>query len=680
MKKNAKIVRLALILLIVVNPIYFFFGSGNNTPLTENTNYFKNLLQYSNLTFTERQDLYLNGTHENNGFHAQVARSYLGLPINEDTIRSTMEDVINLKDTSDFDVNTYLRILYYDNVSSNLSSELRADLKNVILNFKYWFTEPNDDSMIFWTENHMILFHTAELLAGQLYPNETFSNSGMTGIEHVNHAIPLINRWIGWRAQFGFSEWHSNVYFTYDLIALMNLVEFSEDEPISTKAMMLVDLLAFDFANNFFHSIYATTHGRTADSRQVGHSVDSPPSRESPSEAAWVLLGISKHNENDGSNGGAISIAVSEKYVPPPILEDIAEIAATSNEHKERSSLNLMDGPTYGIGYTSMDDLMFWWPMSATAAAPIVDSSLRLMEEYDLSAKLIFNDAMFVDLLSFGAKIHGTTISGSCEILDMVTRGVCLESVSTYTYRTPYYQLSGAQDYHKGMDGLQEHIWQASLDETAIVYANSPGGVSPQEFTGGWKPRATMNENVGIFQYDRYSTSLLGEMVFLYLEYKPYTHAYFPQWAFDSVEQHGKWTFGEKGDSYVALYSNKRPHWESDIELRSFGKKNAYIVELASIEDYSSFDEFIETILYADLKVKHLPIGFDIMYDSPSQGIITVAWDGPMISGGKNVDLGPFPRFDNDFCYQEFGTKVTLIEFESQSLELDFDSATRTYS
>ena len=675
-----KFLKITLILAIMLIPIFSFSGFGMDTPQSQNTNYFKDLQQYPNLTFAERQTLYLNGTHENNGFNAQVARIYLGLPINESSIRKTLEDVNNFEDTSDFDVNEYVRILYYDNITHILSPELKADLKQTVLDFKYWFTEPNSDNMIFWTENHMILFHTAELLAGQLFPNETFTNSNMTGIEHINHAIPLINRWIGWRAQFGFSEWHSNIYFSLDLKAIMNLVEFSEDASIATKAMMLIDLIAFDFANNFFHSIYATTHGRTEDSRQMGTSIDSPASRESPSESAWLLLGISKHNINDGNNGGAISIAVSEKYVPPPILEDIAEYAQTTNVHKERSSLNLDDGPTYGLGYTSEDDLMFWWPMSAPTAAPIIDASVRIMEEYDIKPELIFNDATFLDLLNIGATIHGTTLSGSCEKLKIVTQGTCLESVSTYTYRSPYYQLSGAQDYHKGMAGLQEHIWQASLDETAIVYTNSPGGVSPQEFTGGWKPRATLNENVGIFQYDRLATTLLGELVFLYLEYKPYTHAYFPQWAFDSVEQHGKWTFGSKNDSYVALYSYEKTHWESDIELRSSGKKNAYIVELASVEDYATFDAFIEEILDAEINVKHLAVGFDITYDSPSQGIITVAWDGPMLSNGLSVDLGPFPRFDNDFCYQVFGTNTTLIEFESQSLELDFESATRTYS
>ena len=239
-----KLVKIALVLFIVLNPMFIYLGFSLNAPQSKNTNYFEYLQQYSALNFTERQSLYLNGTRENNGFYAQAARVYLGLPINETPIRNTLENVNNY-------VNGYLRLLYFDNTTHMLSSELKLELKETILNFKYWITEPTTDKMYFWTENHMILFHTAELLAGQLYPNETFQNSGMTGIQHVNHAIPLINRWIGWRAQFGFSEWHSNIYFTLDLLALMNLVEFSQDTAISTKAMMLVDLIAFDFANNF---------------------------------------------------------------------------------------------------------------------------------------------------------------------------------------------------------------------------------------------------------------------------------------------------------------------------------------------------------------------------------------------------------------------------------------------
>ncbi len=124
-----KLVKCALILIIMLNPIFFFIGFDIEAPQSQNTKYYKDLLQYSNLTFAERQDLYLNGTHENNGLHAQAACIYLGPPINETSIRKILEDLNNYEDTSDFDVNVYLRILYYDNITNILSSELKAELK-----------------------------------------------------------------------------------------------------------------------------------------------------------------------------------------------------------------------------------------------------------------------------------------------------------------------------------------------------------------------------------------------------------------------------------------------------------------------------------------------------------------------------------------------------------------------
>ena len=42
-----------------------------------------------------------------------------------------------------------------------------------------------------------------------------------------------------------------------------------------------------------------------------------------------------------------------------------------------------------------------------------------------------------------------------------------------------------------------------------------------------------------------------------------YTHAYFPQERFDEVVQHGGWTFGRKGDGYVALWSWRPTQWRT---------------------------------------------------------------------------------------------------------------------
>ncbi|MFW9937853.1 MAG: hypothetical protein ACFFD5_09395 [Candidatus Thorarchaeota archaeon] len=632
----------------------------------------------ASLEFQQRQQTYLDTSNSSNGLNAQATRAYLGLTIYEPVIQETLEKVNSREDTSDFDMNTLLRIMYFNNITGVLSVSLESQIKDAILNFKYWFTEPNEDNMRMWTENHMILFHTAELLAGQLYDNETFPNSGMNGTDHINHALPLVNRWIDWKARFGFSEWHSNIYFNYDIIALLNLVEFAQDNDTATKAAMLVDLIGFDFANNFYKGRYATTHGRTEDNRQMGTSIYDLP-RENPGETAWVMLGIGNHDPAVTNNGASVFLATSEKYAPPPILEDIAANATLHNEHKERSSIDIEDGPSCGIGYTSEDDLMFWWQMSVRAASPIMEPSLALAEEYDLDLDLIYNDELLVDLLKFGATIYGTSLNGVCEKVKAVTQGVSLEAVNTYTYRTPHYQLSGAQDHQKGFAGLQEHIWQASLDDYAIVYTCSPGGISDQEFTGGWKPRTTLYKNVGIIQYDRLAQPLLLELVFIYLGLKSYNLAYFPRWAFDVVMKQGKWTFGARGDGYVALYSFEPTSWKSNHELRAFGKKNTWIVELGSIEEYGSFQNFTSSILSSKIKIIPKSVGFSVQYNSPLQGKIEVAWDGPMKVNGQEVDLGDYPRYDNNYCYQEFNTMKTIIQFENQTLELHFDNATRLY-
>ncbi|MHA1611988.1 MAG: hypothetical protein ACTSVZ_03965 [Promethearchaeota archaeon] len=694
-KKAHSILFMLLFLFPLIISMSIQIRQSDIQPMISST---QDITQYEydeSLSYEERKELFLNISKINNdSFYAQATRIFFGLDPNEAVIRNGLEDVNNYEDTSDFDVNGYLRMLYFNNDTQVMSDELETELKNTILNFSYWIDEPSSEGfpdasdMYYWTENHMILFHAAELMAGQFYRNETFPGSNMTGQDHIDHAIPLIDRWLTWRGQFGFSEFHSNIYYSLDLAAILNIVEFSEDDDLSQKAAMVVDQIAFDFANNVYRSRYATSHGRTEDSRQFGVSLEDPANNESPMLAAWLLLGIGDNDTrfNDGGNRGAVSIATSDRYTMPPILEDIAKFAKPNNEHRERMGLNLADGPEYGIDYNE-EDLMFWWGMSATAAPQIIDTTLEFQEKHDLSSKLIFNDPMFLDVLNIGAAISGTDISGYCEILGDITKGVALESVSTYTYRTPYYQLSGAQDYHKGKNGIQEHIWQATLDHQAMVYTNSPGGVSPQEFTGGWKPRATMYKNVGIFQYDRGSQSLLGELVIAYLGAKSYTHAYFPQWAFDEVVQEGKWTFGQKGDAYVALYSFERTTWmpngedpDNPYELRSEGKKNVYIIELGTIEDYSSFEAFKTEILGASVDVIQLSTGFDIEYDSPSRGMITVAWEGDMYADGVQVDLGPFERFENDFCTQDFGTKITTITYEGQTLVLNFEDNTRTYT
>jgi len=127
------------------------------------------------LGYEARKNIYLIDSNKSDGFYAQSTRVYLNESVNEASFQSSLDKINNREDTADFRMTSLLRMMYIDNKTNVLNSSFKSQLRSAILDFKYWFTEPNDDAMIMWTENHMILFHSCELLAGQLYPNETFS-------------------------------------------------------------------------------------------------------------------------------------------------------------------------------------------------------------------------------------------------------------------------------------------------------------------------------------------------------------------------------------------------------------------------------------------------------------------------------------------------------------------------
>jgi hypothetical protein len=632
----------------------------------------------SNKSLNERKQEYLKSAKKSKGLYAQCAKVFLNrTEYNTIKIKKSIEKLNNREDTADFDMNALLRMMYLDKGKNIIPKVLKKSIKNAILDFKYWFTESGPDEMIFWTENHMILFHTAELLAGQLFQSEKFTNNNQNGTQHIQHATPLIKRWLDWKAKLGYAEWHSNIYYLLEICALVNLRDFAKDNTIAKKAEMLLDLLAFDFANNYYKGIYATAHGRTVDELQFGRGISEHPKPELLADAVWVMLGIGIYDNKSGNNSGALFLATSE-YETPPILEDIAKYIAERENyiHKSRNSIKVSQGHKYGIEYKK-SDLMFWWAMSAPASNPLLEHSLSLINEHSIDPKLVYNDEAFVHLFKIGAILHRTSLNEYSSLIKDLTNGVVLETANLYTYKTPYYQLSGVQDHQKGMNGLQELIWQACLDKNISIYTSSPSGLSgkKQQFTSGWKPRVTIYKNVAVIQYDRKIQTLELELVLQLLGEPSYTHAYFPRWAFNEWNRVGNWVFGRKDESYAALYSYNPIKLIESYEIRANGKKNLWIMELGSIKEFNSYKNFKNKILNATIKVNELSMGYYLIYDSPSQGEIKVSWEEPMSVDDQSIDLGPYKRFENLFCTQKFGEIKTDIIFQEKKLTLDFENA-----
>ena len=123
--------------------------------------------------------------------------------------------------------------------------------------------QPGADAMCFWSENHQILFHTCEILAGQLLPDELFANAGLTGSQHRAKGEERALSWLRKRAAGGFREWDSNTYFEEDVLALSHLVDLAENDDVRELAAVVLDKMFFGLAVNSFKGAFGSSHGRT---------------------------------------------------------------------------------------------------------------------------------------------------------------------------------------------------------------------------------------------------------------------------------------------------------------------------------------------------------------------------------------------------------------------------------
>lgn len=615
------------------------------------------------------------------------------------------------EDTSDFDMLYLMNALLGYRGHPAVAPELWQKTEDAILGFKFWYTQPTPpgiiDDMWYWSENHQIIFHTLEYLAGQTFPDRIFTTTGMTGEEHRAHARAKILRWLDHKARFGFDEWHSNVYYQKDVTPLLTLVEFADEPEIATGAAMLLDRVFLDLALNSFRGAFGATHGRSykKDKMTALH--------EDVYALSKLVFDQSPLPYPAGTDAGATLVARAQRYTLPQVVEDVAR-TTTPYVDRERMGIPLDEfaplpqapgggvlidetgavpppPAPYGFDYRDEENVYIYWSMSALTAWPVLPLVFETAEKYGLWESELFQP--YVEIRDAVGSLAFAQIAASA--LPHAVAGPLLKQVNTYTYRTADYMLSSAQDYRKGSRGNQYHSWQATFDPNAQVFTTHPG-IAPRRTLdwsddgepGSWtgtasQPRSAQHENVAIHIYSPQYTVAPG--VFRPLtRYEPYTHAYFPQDHFDETVRAGNWTFGRKGDGYIALYSwrfaefvDHGPDVATNGMLRPFdlvadgGPDNVWIVECGSASQWGSFAAFQAAIVNAPLDVTQIttdlpprtrgPI-YAVAYTSPSQGAMEFDWTGPLVVAGTEVPITEYPRMDNPWTRIPFENKGLLVQ------------------
>ncbi len=628
------------------------------------------LQDYRNLTVESR------GT----GPFTEAVRMSMGLMPNEECMRAALDKMDARLDCADFGMQGILRVLYMFGNSGMLSQGFLDRVKETQLNFKYWPDELADadltgpDSMCSWSENHHILLCTGAYLAGQYFPDDIFRATGHTGQEKMDIFRPRIIRWLDFRYQTGFSEWLSNCYYNEDFPALLNLIDFCQDEEIVKKATMVVDLMIADMALNQFKGTFGSTHGRSYMGNKHSGQGDSTGA------ANKLIFGT---NTFGVGNFSAASFVTSEKYKVPNVFYEIANDSKQIElVNQQRMGIRMEDAEdVWGLDFKRLEDGMVFLSFEAYTHPRTINLFMEMMDAYNWWENSFFGPFQrHKDLIDTARTLNIMPLVAVFFEKD-ITRNLRSE-VNIYTYKTPNYMLSSAQDHRKGYGGDQQSIWQATLGKDAVCFTTHPGTDSTEDDTpnywsgSGNLPRVAQVGNVAIILYD------ISTKEGLYLTHtEEYTHAYLPRDKFDEIVEQDGWIFAKKGDGYLALWSQQPYVWQNqgeyaEKEIIADGKQNVWLCELGRKADDVGFGGFMERIGKANVKPGYL----NVTYDSPSQGTLQFCWLGDLKQNGKPVKLNDYPRYGNPYADASFpGDKITF-EYNGEHLDLDYTTLDRKAS
>ncbi len=628
--------------------------------------------------YQARKQAYLQGcatgTHPGGeGLATQISRLETGIgPLSRPAIEASLDKMERREDTADFGANLLIRILYLHGANPLIPTDLRQRADRTFLAFKYAVDEPGQDDMVFWSENHRILFATVEYLAGHFYPQQTFSNAGVTGLEHARRARPAILRWLDARMRFGFSEWHSPVYYEEDLAPLFNLADFAPDADIRDRAAIVLDLMLFDLARLTHRGSFGVSSGRAYEEHKLSGR------GQSVGDTIEVLFGT-RGGFNSRGSMSATSLASSRRYrVPHALLGIGRDVPAARAVDRARLGLSFAEAGLAGFGFSTLEDCLFWWGMGAYMAPETIVLSRQTIDRLGLwhygyfqplSALRLVPDALLPFLSS---------------TLSPLSEGSVLSTASHYTFRTPDAMLASVQRYRPGQVGFQQHAWQATLDQDALVFTTAPGLFGrdgPGTWTGSTSlPHVVQVEDVALILYNPpEAIRAISPRL---------THAFFPRAGFDEVVTGGSWTFGRKGDGYVALFSALPATWASSgtyvgRELVANGSRNVWICQVGRAAEDGSFADFMAAVSGAPVAVAgagEVPFAspLTVRYEAPGIGVLEAAFRGTPTRSGAPIPESGYPRFENPYATVPFGARQLRIAFAGAVLDHDHDAGTRS--
>lgn len=591
-----------------------------------------------------------------------LRKAQAGEPITLEEILAVKNYVDRRYDTSDFKLQSILRLLYL--YPESLNDEMKIALRRMFLDFKYWMDEPGQDGMCYWSENHQILFAAAEYLAGQLYPDEIFSNASLTGRQHMAKARKRILTWLEQRWKYGFTEWYSNVYYVEDIAPMANLIDFAGDEEIVTKTKIIMDLLLYDMASQSWRGHFVTTMGR---SYEGGKKSGRKASTRAITAAVFGL------GTSDGRRSGMdLNFLDIRNYEVPQVIRAIGRDTSVAVV-RASNGLSLDELVQKGMVGQSDEQIMMQWGMEAFSNPAVLANSMNYARSRDMLANQFLYQFRHINFslirwLNLYKPIHF--------LLRPQSDGSAIQRANTYTFKTPHFSMYTAMSYHPGEYGDQHHVFGVNLADDLSVFHTHPavlkgekpvGMNSPTYWVGyGRLPHSVQHQNINLSIYRLPKRKNLMERRMLH-----FTHLYFPEKQFDQVVLNRNKVFGKKGKVQIAFIAKNNLEFDSDrTEILQKGKNTFWICEV-STTDQESFEEFVR-------RIEGNEVTFDrttLIYKSKGKEL-SLTFGSEFLVDGKTVDTN-YPRYDSPWIKAPREPEHMTFRHGQSQLYLDFDGAIR---
>jgi len=625
-----------------------------------------------------------------------------GIELTESYILEELSDIIQYinsrYDCADFWCQLLFRL--YKDFSNKLTPKVKDLIKKTFLDFKFWIDQPGVDSMCYWSENHTLLFSTLEFLFGQEWPDEVFSNSNLSGKEHMKLAKERIMYWVDQRFKFGFFEWYSNNYFNEDMGPLAQLIDYVEDEEILTCSIEVLNLLLFEVVTHCIGSRFCVVSSRLYSdnkaSNQFGNRI----------KAILTALLYNDFNYDAIKESKLIHIDThmvlcflgmlrNGKYKLPEILKEIA-LDSTTRIIKSSNGLNPSEYKQLGLIGQHDYQTIAQFSNEIFVNPGFAKNTFKYFKK----------NRLFSSFFSYPMKYADIGIVRFLQLLPLLSRldkkfwftGIALSRGNVYTYRTKDYIMSTAVKCYLDYCGDQHHIALITLREDLNVFTMYPTTCKFVATPGYWSgnrrmPMSVQDEAINMTIFRIAKRKRLGEFKNLKM-----THTLFPKERFDEYLLEDKRVFGRRGDTYIAILSNQtlkykqydeksamslirhvHPSLSENMLLDNDTKKymlkeefdlcaegdgyHMYVTELSD-NTKETFERFTERIKSNDFLCE------DATLEYHSNGkIYFVDYRGDFKIDNVLQDI-EYKRFDSDYCVAERMLEKIKIEFNNKVLEI----------